>query len=126
MPKLTPRITLILFAVLSLGASAGWQRLGRLDVGLPADHDVLSVSRRVGPVRELMLEARGDAVEIREMHVNFDDGTSFKPEDPIRVSERSKGEVISLPGKRRRIRDIGFTYAPVHGKPNVQLTVYGK
>ena len=126
MLKMTQRITLILFALLSMGASGGWQRLGRLDVGLPADHDVLSVSRRVGPVGELMLEARGDEVEIREMYVNFDDGTSFKPENLLRVSQRSKGEVISLPGKRRKIRNIGFTYAPVNGKQNVQLTVYGK
>jgi hypothetical protein len=126
MLKVIQRLMLILVAVLSLGASAGWQRLGRLDVGLPADHDVLSVSPRVGPVRELMLEARGDAVDIREMYVNFDDGTTFKPENPIRVPERSKGEVISLEGKRRKIRDIGITYAPANGKENVQLTVYGR
>jgi hypothetical protein len=42
MLKVIQRLMLILVAVLSLGASAGWQRLGRLDVGLPADHDLLS------------------------------------------------------------------------------------
>jgi hypothetical protein len=73
-----------------------------------------------------MLEARGDDVDIREMYVNFDDGTTFKPENPIRVRERSKGEVISLEGKRRKIRDIGITYAPANGKENVQLTFYGR
>jgi hypothetical protein len=126
MLKFTRRLTLILVAVLAMGASGGWERLGRLDVGLPADHDVLSVPRKVGPIRELMLEARGDSVEIRDMIVTYDDGNTYKPEFPARVSERSKGEVVKLEGKRRRIRQIDFTYAPAHKKERVQLIVSGR
>ncbi len=126
MLRLTQRLTFILVAVLAMGASGSWERLGRLDVGLPADHDVLSVPRKVGPLRELMLEPRGGAIEMREMIVTFDDGTTFKPEYPVRLSERSKSQIIKLPGKRRRIREIGFTYAPARNKENVQLTVYGR
>jgi len=124
--KQIQRLALITLAVLSLGASAGWQRLGRLDVGAPQDHDALTVSRRVGALRELMLQARGDDVDIRELVVSFDDGTSFKPQDPIKVREGSKGEVVNFGGKRGRVRTIGFTYAPTHGKEKVQLTVSGR
>ena len=128
MLKLTRRLTLILLTALTVGAAApkGWERLGQLDVGLPADHDVLSVPRNVGPLRELMLEAHGDSVEIREIIVTFDDGNTFKPRFSARLSERSKGQVINLSGKRRRIRQIDFTYAPAHKKGRVQLWVYGK
>ena len=124
--KQIQRLALITVAILSLGASAGWQRLGRLDVGLPADHDALTVSRRVGALRELMLEARGDDVAVSELVVSFDDGTTFKPQDPIKVREGSKGEVVNFAGKRARVRTLGFTYAPANGKEKVQLTVYGR
>ena len=119
---------LILAAVFTMGASApkGWDLLGRLDVGLPADHDVLSVPRRVGPLRELMIEAHGGSIEIRDLTITFDDGNTYKPDIRPRLSERSKGQVINLPGKRRKIRQIDFTYAPARNKQNVKLIAYGR
>jgi len=121
-------LAVISLALFSLGAarSGNWERLGRLEVAWPADHDVLSVPHNVGPLREIRLEARGGSVEIRDATVTFEDGTKIKPGFPNRVSERSGGQAVTLSGKRRRIRQIEFTYTPTRNKQNVQLTVYGR
>jgi len=127
MLKLMQQVMLILVSVLVMGAASGsWKRLGRLDVGLPADHDALSVPHNVGPLRELKIEAQHGSIEIRDVVITFDDGTTIKPGFGSRLSERSKGQVVALPGKRRRVRQIDFTYAPAHNKQRVQLLVYGR
>ena len=102
-----------------------WERLGRLDVGPPADHDVLSVPRKVGPLRELMLESRG-ALEIRDIVVTFDDGSTSKPRFDSQMGGRVKSQILRLSGKRKRIRQIDFTYAPMQKKQGVQLVVSGR
>jgi hypothetical protein len=86
---------------------------------------VLSVPRKVGPLKELMLESRG-ALELRDIVVTFDDSSTFKPRFDSQMGGRVKSQVLHLSGKRKKIRQIDFTYAPLHKKQGVQLIVSGR
>src|ERR1044071_3914037 len=127
MLKWLQRGAFVIVAVFTMGAdrSGHWERLGRLDVGPPADHDVLTVPRKVGPLKELMLESRG-ALELRDIVVTFDDGSTSKPRFDSQMGGRVKSQVLHLSGKRKKIRQIDFTYAPLHKKQGVQLIVSGR
>ncbi|HVO94385.1 MAG TPA: hypothetical protein VMT22_16165, partial [Terriglobales bacterium] len=106
------------------GGFGGWERLGTLQVGPGRDHDVIAVGSNIGQVRELRLEVRGGPVEMTDVTVTFVDGNTFKPNFRSRFDERSRSEEIDLPGNRRAIRQVDFTYST--SQSGVTLTVYAR
>jgi len=102
----------------------GWERLGSQQVGPGADRDSFPIPPDVGSLREIMIEARGGPVEIRDMVITFDNGETYRPNYPPVLEERDY--VINLPGNRRRIKQIDFTYAPARNQTGVSLAVYGR
>jgi len=108
------------------GALGGWERLGSQQVGPGADHDVFSVPGDMGPFRELRLQARGGSIEMNDVTITFENGETYRPRVRSPLGERDD-EIIDLPGNRRRIKQIDFTYAPNprRGGP-VDLGVYGR
>jgi hypothetical protein len=105
-------------------ASIGWRQLGTLQVGPGKDHDQLSVGTDAGRFRELRIEVRGGPVELNDMVVTFTDGSSFRPNFRSRYDERARSEEIDLPGDRRSINQVDFTYSA--DRSGVTLTVYGR
>lgn len=134
MLKTTQRLMLVLASVVIVGCAAGfrpggvnfggWQRLGSQQVGPGNDRDQFPVGPEVGRVGELRIEVRGGPVEVSDMVVTFSDGSTFRPNFRTRYDERSRSEEIDLPGDRRTIRQIEFTYSA--GQGGVMLSVYGR
>jgi hypothetical protein len=59
-----------------------------------------------------------------DVTVTFVDGNTFKPNFRSRFDERSRSEEIDLPGNRRAIRQVDFTYST--SQSGVTLTVYAR
>jgi hypothetical protein len=80
----------------------------------------------MGPFRELRLQARGGSIEMNDVTITFENGETYRPRVRSPLGERDD-EIIDLPGNRRRIKQIDFTYAPNprRGGP-VDLGVYGR
>jgi hypothetical protein len=117
-------VSIILVGCAAGFRAGGWERLGTLQVGPGNDHDMLSVERQVGSLSELRLEVRGGPIEMSDMVVTFADGSTFKPNFRTQFDERSRSEEMDLPGNRRTIRQIDFTYST--RQSGVSLEVYGR
>jgi len=134
MLKTIRQLVLVLAAAMIVGCvadvrsggigSIGWRRLGSQQVGPGNDRDQFPVGPEAGRFGELRIEVRGGPVEISDMTVTFSDGSTFRPNFRSRYDGRSRSEEIDLPGERRTIRQIDFTYSA--GQSGVMLSVYGR
>ena len=104
--------------------SIGWRQLGSQQVGPGQDRDQFPVGSEAGRFRELRIEVRGGPVDITDMVVAFSDGSTFRPNFRSRYDDRTRSEEIDLPGDRRIISQIEFTYST--DRSGVMLAVYGR
>ncbi len=109
------------------GAQGRWELMGRREVDFRGDHDRIEVGRREGTYRQLELRVEGAPIEMYDMAVTFANGETFKPNLRHRFAEGSRSRVIDLPGDRRAIRRVDFSYRTINrreGKARVAL--YGR
>ncbi len=109
------------------GAQGRWELMGRREVDFRGDHDRIEVGRHEGTYRQLELRVEGAPIEMYDMTVTFANGEKFKPNLRHRFAEGSGSRVIDLPGDRRAIRRVDFSYRTINrreGKARVAL--YGR
>jgi hypothetical protein len=109
------------------GARAGWTRLGSAVADFRTERDRISVGRVEGTFREIMFEVDGSDLEMRDIVVTFGDGSRFSPETRARFAEGSRSRSIDLPGERRTIREVEFTYRSLDKRSGRStITLYGR
>lgn len=108
-------------------AAQGWERLGRRVVDFGSDHDTIAVGRDDGRFGEIMFEADGGAVRLYNVRIVFGNGQDFSPVTDFVFSDDERTCAINLPGARRVIRSINFSYRSLRtGQGRATITVYGR
>jgi len=89
---------------------AGWEELGRQEVGLGVDRDVIKVGRREGRFTRIALEVARNDVEIKDLTVVF--GNGKKQDVKVRQFIRAGGRTrpLDLAGDERFIDRIIIVY----------------
>jgi hypothetical protein len=101
---------LVLSSCFSNIIPAGAEFLGKREVNFGIDRDTIPVSRAAGPLRQLIVVARMNPVEVYNIRVIFESGASedFSLREKLFV-ERDR-LIVDLPGNARRVREVIFRY----------------
>lgn len=91
-------------------APEAWDKLGERRVRMTADHDVIPVTYLQGRFRKLMLVVHGSDLEMYDVVVTFANGERFSPATRLLFREDTRSRVIDLPGGRRTVRKVAFSY----------------
>jgi len=101
---------LVLSSCFSNIIPAGAEFLGKREVNFGIDRDTIPVSRAAGPLRQLIVVARMNPVEVYNIRVIFESGAS----EDFSLREKLFGErdrlIVDLPGNARRVREVIFRY----------------
>lgn len=102
----------------------GWELLGEREADFRVERERIDVGRREGRFSELRVAVRGAPLEMSNMVITFGDGNTFSPNIRQRFEENSWSRDIDLPGDRRVIRSVEFTYRSLNrreGRATVML-----
>jgi hypothetical protein len=118
--KTTRRVVCVILMGLLLACASGprtgrrWEFLGRREVDFHVDHDTIEVGRAEGRFHELRFVVRGADLEMYDVRVVLGDGEVIRPATRL-VFERGDARTIELPGDRRVVRRVEFTYRSLRG-----------
>lgn len=105
----------------------GWVLLGEREADFRIDRDRINVGRREGAFREIRIAVRGASLEMYNMVVTFGDGSTFSPNIRTRFEVNSWSRDLDLPGDRRVIRSVDFTYRSINRREGrATVTLYGR
>ena len=107
--------------------SGRWELLGQREVDFRNDRDQIDVGRSEGQFRQLQIRVKDAPIEINNMVVRFGNDETFSPKIRYKFAEGSGTQVIDLPGERRTIKRIDFSYKSIsrrEGKGTV--AVFGR
>jgi hypothetical protein len=88
----------------------GYQLLGRREVNFGIDRDSIDVDRAAGPLRQLLITAKMNPVEIFSIRVVFESGATFDSDVRERLFVGRDRLVLDLPGEVRKVREVTFRY----------------
>lgn len=109
------------------GVKSGWTRLGSAVADFKNERDRITVGGSQGPFREIMFEVDGSALEMRDIVVTFGDGSRFSPDTRARFEEGSRSRNMDLPGDKRMIRQVDFTYRSLDKRTGrATITLYAR
>ena len=117
-------ILLSAFAASAAQSSDLWESLGQREVDFKNDHDRIDVGKSEGRFRQLRVTVKNAPIEIFDMVVTMVNDETFKPKVRHKFTEGSGSQVIDLPGERRAIKRIDFSYKSINrreGKGTVQV-----
>jgi hypothetical protein len=130
--KTTTRVACAMLMGLLLACASGpragsrWEFLGRREVDFHVDHDAIDVGRAEGRFRELRFVVRGGAIEMYDVRIVLGDGEVIRPATRL-VFERGEERTTDLPGDRRVVRRVEFTYRSLRGAGRrAVVTLYGR
>jgi hypothetical protein len=105
----------------------GWTLLGSTVADFKRDRDRIDVGKSRGPFKQLMIEVDGGALEMEDVTVGFGDGSNFSPKTKLRFEEGSRTRNIDLPGNKRQITHVDFTFRSSKEKRGeATVKVYGR
>jgi len=105
----------------------GWTLLGETTVDGRRDTDTITVGRRDGRFKSLMLVVEDGDLELTGFTVVFGNGESQTPEVRQYFKEGSRTRAIDLDGDARFIRTITLSYKNVGRRgPRARVQIYGK
>jgi hypothetical protein len=105
-------------------AQGRWESLGQREVDFRNDHDQIDVGRSEGRFKQLQIRVKDAPIEVNSMVVTFANDQTFSPKIHHRFAEGSGIRVIDLPGDRRAIKRIDFSYKSINrreGKGTVEV-----
>lgn len=104
-----------------------WVHLGTRRVGSRGDHDIIRTAGE-GRFKRIRLVVEGGDLELFDLRITFDDGTSFSPTGRFSFAGNTRSRGIALPGAARIIRWINFYYRslPSGGRRAATVHVYGR
>ena len=103
-----------------------WKLIARREVGYAVDKDRFNVEDK-GRFSELKVLVEGRPIEMYAMEVIFSNGDKWSPPFHQRFEKNSMSHAINLPGDRRSIDRVYFTYKTI-GKHEGRaiLALYGR
>ena len=105
----------------------GWTQLGSAVADFKVERDRINVGGSQGAFREILIAVDGSALEMRDIVVTFGDGSRFSPDLRARFEEGSRSRNINLPGEKRSIRQVEFTYRSLDSRTGrATMTLYGR
>jgi hypothetical protein len=101
--------------------------LGERMVDFRADHDVISVGNYEGFFRAISFQVEKNDIELFNLVVVYGNGEREKIGTRLVFHEGSRSRVVDLPGGKRRIKSIQFTYKTVGtwAEGRARVLVYG-
>ena len=99
--------------------------LGKRKVDFKTDHDTIEVGKHDGKFTSLRFKVADGDLVMEKMKVVFENGEVFEPETKLEFHEGSRSRDIDLPGNRRTIKRIEFTYRSEHHKERAEIVVFG-
>jgi hypothetical protein len=92
----------------------GYSLLGKREVNFGIDHDTIVVNRAAGPLRQLMVVATFNPVEVYSIRVFFENGTTFDVNAREKLFVGRDKLIIDLPGGARKVSEVTFRYRKVN------------
>jgi hypothetical protein len=107
----------------SVEPGGDWRKLGERSVDGAHDRDVIAVGAREGAYRRIMIVVEHSPLEMYDVTVNFTDGSRYSPATRHVFGANTRSHVIDLPGARRTIRSVEFSYGnlPGHGRAHAEV-----
>jgi len=101
-----------------------WRRLGERWVDGAHDRDVIVVGAREGSYHRIMIVVEEAPLEMYDLTVNFTDGARYSPATRHVFGANTRSHVIDLPGNRRAIRSVEFSYGNLPGHSRARAEVW--
>ena len=105
---------------------ADWNKLGERWVDGTRDRDVIAVGARDRAYRRIMIVVEHSALEMQDVVVRFNDGSSFSPPTRHVFAANTRSHVIDLPGTRRSIHSVEFRYGNLPGGGRAQAELWAQ
>lgn len=103
-----------------------WKKLGERTVNGRVDHDTIGVGADDGYFTAIQVKVENSSLEMRDIKVNFGNGTSFSPPTKLVFSPNQTTRVIDLPGEKRIIKSVEFKYSNLPGGGNARVELWGR
>jgi hypothetical protein len=84
--------------------------LGSREVNFGVDRDTIVIPPARPPIRQLIVVARMNPVEVYNIKVDFAAGGSFDSPATARLFPQRDRIMIDLPGNARQVREVVFRY----------------
>jgi hypothetical protein len=104
----------------------GFVFLGERTVNGGVDHDVISVGRREGTFRELMIVVERAPVEVYDLVVTFGNGERFEPRTRLVFGRDTTSRSIDLPGANRVVRRVDFRYGNLVAGAHAKVELWAR
>jgi len=105
---------------------AQWKKLGERTVNGKLDKDTIVVGADDGFFTAIQVKVENSSLDMRDIKVNFGNGSSFSPDTRVRFDANTKSRVIDLPGEKRIIKSVEFKYSNVPGGGNARVELWGR
>lgn len=103
-------VVLILASCMPNIVPEGYQLLGKREVNFGIDKDTIPVNRAAGPMRQLLIVAKFNPVEVHTIRIFFEGGATYDANVRERLFVGRDKLVIDLPGAARKISEVSFRY----------------
>jgi len=101
--------------------------LGRREVNFKVDHDTIHVGKEKGKFHAVTIVVEDGAIEMENIRIRLGDGSVVAPGAPHRFERSGTTLDIDLPGERRYIEQISFTYRSIQrGRGRAAVAVFGR
>jgi len=106
--------------------SKGWTLLGERAVDGRVDHDRITVGKNGGKFKKAMIVVLDSELELIDFSIKFGKGAAYHPELKAFFREDTRTRALDLPGDRRVIKYIDFTYRNLPGGGRARVQVWAK
>ena len=106
--------------------SKGWTLLGERAVDGRIDHDRIAVGRAGGPFKKATIVVLDSDLDLVDFAVGFGKGAPYHPELKAFFREGTRTRALDLPGDKRVIKYIDFTYRNLPGGGRARVQVWAK
>lgn len=111
------------------GQGPDWDHIGMAQVDFRGDRDAIRAAG-AGRFRSMRFVVEGGDIQMFNVRITFANGEIFSPRTRLSFNEGSRSREIDLPGARRAIRRIDFSYRSERGRGRgrggATVHVYGR
>ena len=99
--------------------------LGKRSVDFHNDHDTIEVGKHEGHFNALRFTVKKGDMILEKMKITFGDNEKWEPDTRLEFKEGSRSRDIDLPGDKRMIKKVEFTYRSEHHGDKAEILLYG-
>jgi hypothetical protein len=102
-----------------------WVRIGASHVDGAKDHDTLTVGADNGSFSAVQLRVKDSDIVLADMKITFGDDKTFEPNLRLVFNENTRSRIIDLPGDKRVIKTVDYTYGNLPGGGAADVVLFG-